>query len=122
MKTAEISQSSSARTKYIALFNLVGLALIGISFSWHCDGLSNPAAVIQRTINSPLSHPLDWGAIWCSIRVMLWGVGLFLIADALATSAMVYRLKKLATCLYCLLASAGLVFLFGTFMLVHSIL
>jgi hypothetical protein len=122
MRTAENSLNSSARTKYIALFHLVGLALIGISFYWHRDGLNNPVAVIQRTINSPLSHPLDWGAIWCSIRIMLWGVGLFLIADALATSAMIYRLKKLASCLYCLLASAGLVFLFGSFMLLHSIL
>src|SRR5215471_20034472 len=111
MQAAENFQNRPARAKYIAMFNLVGLALIGISFYWHCEGLINPASVVERTINSPLSHPLDWGAMWCSMRIILWGVGLFLIADALATSAMICRLKKMAVCLYCLLAGAGLVFL-----------
>jgi hypothetical protein len=122
MPFEEKSKINKAKTRYIVIFILVGMALIGVSFCWRTEGLWNPVDVILRTINSPLSNPLDWGAIWCSIRIALWGLGLFLISDAVATWAKICRLKKTMAFFYCLLVGASLLFLFGAFMLVHSIL
>lgn len=115
------NQARRNKARLIVIFNLVGLALIGIASFWANDGLRNPMEVIRRTVKSPLNNPLDWGAILCSVRITLWGLGLFLIADAMATWAMINRLKTLAVCFYCLLAISSLIFLFGAFYLVHSI-
>ena len=109
------------KARLVVLCNLVGLVLVGIASLWTNEGLRNPVDVVRRTAESPLSHPLDLGAIWCSVRITLWGLGLFLIADAMATWALIKRRKKLAVCFYCLLAVASLIFLFGAFYVVHSI-
>lgn len=68
-----------------------------------------------------MGPPFDWPAIWCSLKILLLSIGLFLFVDAQATWALVTKHKNLAAGIYLLLAVPSLGFLFGLYCLAKSV-
>ena len=55
--------------------------------------------------------PLEWAAAWCSLKIILLSVGLFLVVDVLGTVLLWLRRKELAMVVF--LTQIVSVFVFG---------
>ncbi len=68
------------------------------------------------------SHFADWPAAWCSVKIVLLGIGLLLVVDALGTLTIRMKNEVLGVGLLCLGILPALLSMFGCYELVKALL
>lgn len=75
-------------------FWTIGLVMLAIIFLTPDAGKANNESFFAVACQSKWHHPLDWPAIWCSIKIILLSVALLLIVDATIVSIIRSRHKS----------------------------
>lgn len=108
--------------KQIGFFSLVGFCLLGVAYL-------TPNATDQagweffRTAKmSTWRHLYDWPAAWCSLKIVVFSLGLFLVIDAMGTLLALIRLKTLALSVFFMHALPGVGILAGGYYLLKALL
>jgi hypothetical protein len=68
------------------------------------------------------SHIADWSAAWCSVKIILLGIGVFLMVDALGSLMIRMKNDVFGVGLLCLGVFPVLLTMFGCFELVKALL
>jgi hypothetical protein len=87
----------------------------------------NPAdqsrwAFFQVAKMSPWHQPLDWPAAWCSLKIIVLCLGLFLVIDAVGSLLALTRIKSLALSVFFLHVVPGFGILVGGYYLLKALL
>lgn len=102
-------------------FFLLGIALIGVAL-FAPDAAKGPMSFLRYARHSTWGHWLDLAAAWCSIKIILLSIGLFLVIESIASVLLVRRLKILAWPMFFLHLLPGVGLLCGFYYLVKSLL
>jgi hypothetical protein len=103
------------------LLTLIGVGLLSFAI-YAPDAGRHPGAFFSVAMQTTWQHLLDWPAVWCSVKIILLSLGLFLLIESTGTFLAVKKYKSLAVSVFFLqvLPCAGL--LLGGFYLVKSLL
>jgi hypothetical protein len=114
---------SSQRDIYrqISLLSLAGLGFFGIAFFTPDPG-QHPGAFFSIATQTTWKHVLEWPAAWCSLKIILSSIGLFLVIESAGTILSLRKRKSLALSVFFLQTLPCLGFLFGSFYLMKSLL
>jgi hypothetical protein len=107
--------------RQVGLLSLIGLGLFGIAF-FAPDAGAHRGAFFNVAMQTAWQNPLDWPAVWCSVKIILLSIGLFLLIESMGTILAVKKYKSLALSVFSMQAVPLLGFLFGGFYLVKSLL
>ena len=103
-----------------ALFFLIGVCLLGFAFfapDPHGDG-----RLFQVVRQTSWHGPLDWEAAWCSVKIILLSLGLFLLIESCGTWLMKLGYVLMGVFVYLLHVVPFLGLLTGSYYLVKSLL
>ena len=97
--------------KQVGIFCLLGIVLMGVTWFTPDAAQANGANFFTLARQTNWHHPLDWHAAWCSVKIILFSVGVFFIVDSLGTLLMKFEYRLLAAMVFLLhgLAAFGLV-------------
>jgi hypothetical protein len=108
--------------KQISFFCIAGLLLLVVVF-FAPDTTNRPGLGFFKTAKMSTWHALfDWPAAWCSVKIILLSIGLFLVIDAIGSLLALIRFKSLALSVFLLhiVPAAGI--LFGSYYLLKALL
>ena len=105
----------------VASLFLIGIGLAGIGF-FAPDAGGHAGAFFSIAMSSPWLNFFDLAPAWCSVKIVLFSVGLFLIFDSLAIVSGRAKMKGLAFALFCLEGAAFILSLGGFFFFAKSLL
>ena len=105
-----------------------GLLLAGIS--WISPALFTPDAAGDQAVGSffKTATSASWGklwertAAWCSFKIILFSLGLFLVVEVLGTALLVLKHKKFAWLVYALHIVPCLGVMIGSYCLIKALL
>jgi hypothetical protein len=115
-------KNAQAKLTEVGLVSLAGLILLGIVF-FAPNGNGEPAtAFYQAAFNTTWRDLWEWPAAWCSVKIILLSVSLFLLIDSFGTLLLVMNRRRLAgkVFFFILLPLAG--FCVGGYYLIKSVL
>jgi len=103
-------------------FLLAGISLINIAIFAPDAGIHQAGDFFEMATQSAWAKPFDLVAAWCSCKIILLSLGLFLIIECLGTFLAVANRKPLAWIIYSLHVLPGLGFLLGGYYLLKALL
>jgi hypothetical protein len=109
------------RIKGVASLFLIGIGLAGVGF-FAPDAGGHAGAFFSIAVSSPWLKFFDLAPAWCSVKIIMFSVGLFLIFDSLAIVLGRAKMKGLALALFCLEGAAFMLSLGGCFCFAKSLL
>jgi len=122
MKPTSVCMSRQQQTlRQIGFLTLVGIGLFGIVFLAP-DADPRQGAFFQAALQTTWHDLLDFPAVWSSIKIILFSIGLFLMIESVGTMLAVLRLKSIALPVFFLQIVPCLGLLCGAFYLVKSLL
>jgi hypothetical protein len=71
--------------KKITFFFIIGICLMGFAVVTPDPGHHRGLGIVQGARETIYAHPLDWEAAWCSIKIILFSLGLGLLIESLGT-------------------------------------
>lgn len=98
-------------------FFLMALALLTPNANEPYSG-----SFFQTAQVSTWQNLFDWPAAWCSVKIILLSVGLFLVIDSVGTALALIHLKSLALSVFFLHIVPSLGFLTGAYFLIKALL
>ena len=107
--------------RQVGLLSLVGFGLLGFAFFAPNVG-GHSGSFFSVAMQTTWENLLDWPAVWCSLKIILLSVGLFLIIESTGTVLAVKKLKSLVLPVFLMQAVPLLGLLFGGYYLVKSLL
>jgi hypothetical protein len=108
--------------KQIRFFCIAGILLLAVVF-FAPDSTNRPGLGFFQTAKiSTWSNLYDWPAAWCSVKIILLSVGLFLVIDAIGSLLALVRLKSLALSVFLLHIIPATGLLFGGYYLLKALL
>ena len=107
--------------RQVGLLCLIGIGLFGITF-FAPDAAPHRGAFFQPALETSWQRLLDLPAVWASIKIILFCIGLFLVIESAGTVLSVLKFKSLALLIFLLqvVPCCGLVC--GSYYLVKSLL
>ena len=105
----------------VSLLSLVGIGLLGFVF-FAPNAVGYEGSFFQVAMQCTWQNLLDWPAAWCSMKIILLSVGLFLIIESTGTMLAVRRFKSLVMPVFMMQGVPCLGLLFGSYYLVKSLL
>ena len=113
-----------AREKLTEVFlvSLVGFVLLAIVFFAPNGNGHSAASFIQTAFATSWHNLLDWVAVWCSFKVILFSASLFMLIDSLGTLLLVLNRRRLAGKVFILIALPFMGLLVGSYCLVKALL
>lgn len=112
----------SNEIKQIRWFCLLGVCLIGIAIFSPSAAHQPGWSFFQIAQTSPWGQPLDWPAAWCSLKIILFSFGSFLLVEAVGSLLALAKLTSLALSVFFLHLVSGLGMLVGTYYLLKALL
>ena len=110
--------------KSCCLLLLLGLSLIGLVF--YVPGPNAAASRGFNFLNTALGKSwgnwLDLPAAWCSFKILLFSLGLFLIIEAVGTLMALVKCRVIAAAIYCLHCIPALGMVLGVFCEIKALL
>ena len=103
------------------LLTLAGLGLATIAF-FAPDAGNHPGAFFNVAMQTTWRNLLDFPAAWCSVKIILFSLGLFLLIESVGTFLSVWKFKSIALSVFFLQVLPCFGLLFGGFYLVKSLL
>ena len=107
--------------RQVSLLSLVGLGLAGFAF-FAPDAGQQPGSFFSVAMQTTWRNLLDLPAAWCSVKIILCSISLFLLIESTGTMLSVWKFKSLALLVFFLQAVPCLGLLSGSFFLVKSLL
>ncbi len=101
---------------------LVGICLCGVAFLSPVAGQNHGESFIKIARSSSWHRLLELAAAWCSLRIILASIGLFLMIDCLGTVLVRRNHKDLAVAVFCLNIVSCLGCLTGCYYLIKALL
>lgn len=105
-----------------ALFCAAGFCLLGFAVFAPDPGQHPGFGFIRAVRQTSWYQPLEWEAAWCSVKIILFCLGLCLLIESLGTWFMKIGHVLLGVCIYLLHIVPLLGLLAGTYYLVKSLL
>ena len=101
---------------------LAGISLISLAF-FTPNAAGHPAtgSFFKIATSSSWGKLFDLTAAWCSLKIILFSLGLFLVIDFLGTILLVLRHAKLAWLVYALHVAPCLGMLLGGYCLIRAL-
>ena len=117
----DMSEKKILRLSGILL--VAGISLISLAlFTPDAAGPPVAGSFFKIATSSPWGRPFDLTAVWCSFKIILLSLGVFLVVDVLGTTLLVVKRKKLARMVYALHLAPCLGLLIGGYCLVKALL
>ena len=108
--------------KQIRYFCVGGLFLLAVVL-FAPDSTNHPGLGFFQTAKmSTWRNLYDWPAAWCSVKIILLSIGLFLVIDAIGSLLALIRLKSLALSVFLLHIVPASGILFGSYYLIKALL
>lgn len=107
--------------RQVRLLSLLGIGLFGIVF-FAPDANPYQGAFFQPALETTWSKLLDFPAVWASIKIILFSIGLFLVIESVGTVLAVLKFKSIAVPVFFLQVAPCLGLLCGGYYLVKSLL
>jgi hypothetical protein len=107
--------------RQVSLLCLIGIGLFGIAF-FAPNAAPNPGLFFQPALHTSWRNVLDLPAVWSSIKIILFCIGLFLVIESAGTVLSLLKLKSLAFLVYFLQLVPCVGLLCGSYYLVKSLL
>jgi hypothetical protein len=104
-----------------SFLSLVGLGILGFAF-FAPDAGVHPGSFFSVAMRCTWQDLLELPAAWCSIKIILMSVGLFLIIESTGTVLAVKKYKSLVLPVFLMQAVPCLGLLFGGYYLIKSLL
>jgi|SRR5882757_962306 len=102
---------------------LAGISLISLAlFTPDAAGDQVVGSFFKTATSSPWGKPFDLTAAWCSFKIILFSLGLFLVVEVLGTALLVLKHKKLAWLVYALHIAPCLGVMIGSYCLIKALL
>jgi len=115
---------NKARVKLaeVSLVSLAGFVLLGIVFLTPNGGAGSSRPFFRILLETSWGHLLDWPAVWCSLKLLIFSASLFLLIDSLGTLLLVLNRRHLAGKVFVLIVLPFFGLIAGTYYLVKSLL
>jgi hypothetical protein len=108
--------------KQVCILGLVGLGLFGIVLFAPDASRYQNGSFWKVAFSTSWHSPLDFPAAWCSLKIILLSLGLFLLIESLGTVLSLLKYKSVALMIYFLQMLPCLGFLVGGYYLVKALL
>ena len=108
--------------RQVGLLCLIGFSLLAVVWFSPDAGQNQHTSFIKVASASSWLEPGDFAAAWCSLKIILFSVGLFLFIESAGTLLAVMRRKHLALTVFFLQVVPFLGFVSGTYCLVKALL
>lgn len=108
--------------RQVGLFCLVGIGLLGIALFTPDAAQAHGTNFFAAARKTSWHHALDWESAWCSLKIILLSLGLFLIVDSLGTLLVKLKYRIMAGLVFLLHLFPCLGVLAGSFYLLKSLL
>jgi hypothetical protein len=102
-------------------FLLVGISLINLAFFAPPAAGESAAGLFKAATLSTWEKPLDLPAAWCSFKIILLSLGLFLVIECLGTYLALANRRWLARIIYSLHLLPSLGFLAGGYYFIKAL-
>lgn len=110
------------RRNQITILTLIAMSLFGIAFLTP-DAAQHPGHFFTFAARSTSWRtPLDLASAWCSIKIILFSLGLFLVVDSIGTILTIRKQSGLAATVFSMQIFPGFGLLAGTYYVVKSLL
>ena len=100
----------------------VGLFLLYVVFLVPHPGYSEGKSFFMVAHGALWQDFGDWAAAWCSMKIILLSAGIFVLLVSLGAALQVLQRETVAASLFVLAVSQVLMFLFGFYCLIKSVL
>jgi len=107
--------------RQVSLLSLIGIGLFGITF-FAPDAAPHQGAFFQPALQTSWRDVLDFPAIWASIKIILFCIGLFLVIESTGTVLSLLKFRSLALVVFFMQLVPCLGLLLGSYFLVKSLL
>lgn len=108
--------------RQIGLFCIAGFCLLAFVFCTPNFADQSGLAFFETAKVSTWRELYDWPAAWCSLKIILLSLGLFLLIDAIGTLLALVRFKSLALTVFLLHIVPGCGLLIGSYYLLKALL
>ena len=105
----------------VSLLSLIGVGLFGIVF-FAPNADPYQGTFFQAALETTWRKVLDLPAVWSSLKIILFSIGLFLVIESAGTVLAVLKLRSLAVPVFFLQIVPCLVLLCGSYYLLKSLL
>jgi len=115
---------NKARVKLaeVSFVSLAGFILLGIVFLTPNGSSNSSRPFFEILLGTSWGHVLDWPAVWCSVKLLLFSASLFLLIDSFGTLLLVLNRRHLAGKVFVLIVLPFFGLFIGTYYLVKSLL
>lgn len=107
--------------RQVSILSLIGIGMLGIVV-FAPDAAPHRGPFFQPALQTSWRELLDLPAIWASVKIILFFVGLFLVIESAGTVLSVLKFKSLAVLVFFLQVVPCLGLFCGSYYLVKSLL
>ena len=108
--------------KQVSMLLLAGLCLFGLVFFAPDATHRHNGAFFRIAISSSWHRLFDVPAAWCSLKIILLSIGLFMVIESLGTILVRFKHKDLALAVFSMQILSLIVFLIGDYYLIKALL
>ena len=101
---------------------LTGIVLFGLVFFTPDAGNLHGSNFFTFAAATTGQRWWEWSAIWCSVKIIVFCIGLCLTIEAVGSQLAVIKLKRLALAVLCLQFGVALGFLAGGYYFIKALL
>jgi hypothetical protein len=109
--------------KHGSILLLAGGSLVCLAFlSPNAPGASPDSSFFKVAISAHWGKFMDLTAAWCSLKIIIFCLGMFLVIESIGTILSLLRRTKTAMMIYCLHLIPCLGILIGSYCLIKALL
>jgi hypothetical protein len=101
---------------------LAGICLFGIAFFTPDAGQPHVGSFFKIAMSSSWHRLFDLAAVWCSLKIILFSIGLFLVIESLGTILARLKSTRLASLVFTMQSVSCLGLLIGGYYFVKALL
>ena len=121
MVEEQIGSQKQRTFRQVALLVVASIGFFSIAL-FAPDSVPHRGAFFQPALQTTWRNVLDLPAVWSSVKIMLFCIGLFLMIESTGTMLTVFKMRTLAITVFFLQLLPGLGIVCGAYYLLKSLL